>query len=481
MNSLVVTTPDCIERPLGLGLPLCLAAGIVAGLAVARLEPIVSLALVGAAIVVCVVLARPLFGVALLLAATCFISFYEPLPGTSIDSIHVPDLLLVLLLGGQMLLIVTSRTLLIQTATTRLLLLHTAIGLAQLAASVTVYGRELFEALREFKYVLYYLLALVIVQVAQDDASLKRLIRWVFLAGAAVTLNAIVRSVVSPAQAGQSGYAAFYALEGLQGGSGTSIAYWCLCCTFCLQLAGKARIGHVTLLVMSLAYFVVMFHRHMYIAIGFAMTVGSVLLLWQRPMQSVRLILFGFVAIAMIGLLHAVGPPSLRRYLDLTVERALSLKGIEKAETVTLRHEENSRALGKIREHPLVGIGFATAYRGTLPGFETEAASAARNVHNSYLAVFLRLGLFGFVAFMSALVLAVFKGFTGWSEVPDPFLRAIALGNVLALTGLAISAAGSPYFTKDWRVAGVALMFGVQAALSRRASPPSVPAEGLPS
>lgn len=121
-----------------------------------------------------------------------------------------------------------------------------------------------------------------------------------------------------------------------------------------------------------------------------------------RSVQKLVVMLVIGVAVAVAGL-AAVKP----HMIDAAVERFTSTfeEGGNKS-SLAYRFEENTYAYKKIASNPVLGIGFGTAYKPRLDLFADW--SQVRYIHNSYIGLWLKMGLLGPLA-AALLVYAVFK------------------------------------------------------------------------
>jgi len=141
---------------------------------------------------------------------------------------------------------------------------------------------------------------------------------------------------------------------------------------------------------------------------GFA--VGSLMLLILKPrtrhstVMPFMVLLVG-VCIGVAGLF--VAKP---RTADAVVERVLSVQEEgRRGSSLGFRFDENQQALTALRASPIVGVGMGGEYKrvyrqlSTTGSFDTEITF----IHNGYLSLWLKLGIFGLV--LPALLL-----FAGW-------------------------------------------------------------------
>ncbi|MCX6639561.1 MAG: O-antigen ligase family protein [bacterium] len=149
---------------------------------------------------------------------------------------------------------------------------------------------------------------------------------------------------------------------------------------------------------------------------------------------SAALIIFFTVQTTAIG---TVFNP--KAFVDRSVSTFSAFKNF-KDDTLFMRFLEYKYAWEKITEHPFLGIGFGNAYRPNIfVGSGYEKSSQGNWVHNGYLAVQMRMGLLGTMAFLW-MIIAFFRRFhRSWRKVKNPFYKAIVVGVAVSMVGMLIT------------------------------------------
>jgi hypothetical protein len=452
-----------VERSGRAGLLACALAGTAAGVVIGGADPVVGILAAGGVLSAWLCLKYEALGLWLLLAGTCFLRFHDPLPGTEIGTVSVPDLLLALLFGVAALRRLASGRRWIRVPLQAPVLVLCAVGAARVALGAALGEGHPLEMIQEYRVLLYYTAALLLVNVLRTRRALRRFVMACFFLAVLAAANLVVRTALNPPTAGMTEGDVYYALEELAGGSGNILVYWALCCCISLLIVARMRTVYAVLLAVYLTYFGLMFHRHMYLGAAFA-AAAVVLLSGRLHRHSVARLGAAVVCVGLVvGLVVLSGGPAVERYVRLTVQRLESLKGISSTDTVSDRMIENRYALERIRATPATGVGFAVRYRPSLYGAE----DSGRFLHNAYLWFVLKMGVLGLAAFVWMGVRFLRRTLRDWAGVEDPFLRAVALGSGVAFMGLALMNLGSPYFVQDWGTAAVATALGVAEAVFR--------------
>jgi O-antigen ligase len=135
--------------------------------------------------------------------------------------------------------------------------------------------------------------------------------------------------------------------------------------------------------------------------------------------------------------------------------RMVSPKIVEQGENLVSRWAEIQAAWVQIARHPFLGIGLNTPYRPAF--FRGEDPNLRTYIHNAYLAIWLKTGLVGLVSFLWLACISSWRGLSHWRNEPSEFLRATALGFILAFVGMMFSNLVAPSFVQP----GSLVIFGV--------------------
>lgn len=446
---------------------LCLAAGLAAGAVISMLNILWAAIFFAALAGVGVIVAKPYIGILMVMVCTSFFSFYSKLPGVGIDSIHFADLLVGLLTGLFVLGYWAKRYPFTITPMTAAFFCFLGFSSFSMMGGVVFWNINVFEAFRDYKVVLYYGLFILVAGFCPDFDALRKLLIGCLAIGFVASGVVLVNTIVHPPSLAAAAEDVYYANTALAGSGGGILIYWCLCCSMALLVVDRLRGITLAASGMYLLYFILKFHRHMYMAVILAAVAIAVLAFRYVRKTLVRTVVLFLSGLIMAATLLAWGPSSILRYADLSVKRVQSLQTIKSTRTVSLRLLENRYAIAKSRNYPLFGIGFANSYRPPIYGPEDNLNSF---VHNGYLSIIVKTGLLGFGAFLWLSILFVRKGLRLWDRVDDVFLKGMLLGSTVSYLGMAFASMTSPYFFADWGVAVFGLMFALTEFVSAKES-----------
>lgn len=153
------------------------------------------------------------------------------------------------------------------------------------------------------------------------------------------------------------------------------------------------------------------------------------------------------------------------------VARVLSITAVSELEssaTVQERVEENNAALDALRESPVEGLGWAVPFGPPELAFVGGEFRTRGKffIHNQYLALWLRTGLLGLIAFVAALAVAVAYG-TRWLRSRPDEDAWIGAGVVTSVTAIAISSIVAIYLVHPTWAPVVAGLVALATTLRR--------------
>lgn len=120
-------------------------------------------------------------------------------------------------------------------------------------------------------------------------------------------------------------------------------------------------------------------------------------------------------------------------------ERAQSLTPSELEANVQDRYrlDERRNVLADLEIHPITGLGLAVPWTGRFPP-SVDRPRTREYVHFTALWWWLKLGLLGLIAYVWLVVASIWTSFRVWVEQTDQWLRPLGLGVAAALIGLAL-------------------------------------------
>jgi O-antigen ligase len=204
--------------------------------------------------------------------------------------------------------------------------------------------------------------------------------------------------------------------------------------------------------------------------IGLVLGVGLVLILGTSPLARRLLAPAVIVCLAAGWALWSLGFQADGRLAT----RAESLKPsqIEASAQDLYRFAEQANVLAEIGAHPIAGLGLAVPWSSRARPLPIEHENGRQYVHSVGLWYWLRLGLIGFVAYLTLMAAAVGMAWRVWRDDPDPLLRAAALGGACSLAALAVIETTGSFTGVEPRFTLVlAAMLGLVAAAYRIREP----------
>jgi O-antigen ligase len=202
---------------------------------------------------------------------------------------------------------------------------------------------------------------------------------------------------------------------------------------------------------------------------------------------------------AALGILVVMSPPAMRRHvfktiigfvliasLALTVLTILiprtsyivEILGIRAGSFMTgeqilndsgtqWRLRENTSAILKIQENPLLGVGPG----GRLRYEWWNGDELTRYMHNSYLFMLADLGVLGFLPFLWFSILFLGRGFFYGRRLTDPFLKSWVLALTLSYVALLIASMAGPEFMTQHTTPVIGTLMGVSEVAIRLSKP----------
>lgn len=459
----------------GPGPSLALVAGVAAGL-LAMALPWPLMLLVFPVVAALWAIARwPEFGLLAILAYTSSILDEALLPPLSIGigSLHLADLLLLYLFGllGIRLLIDPGFRFRRTAADVPLALF---VGLAILATGMGLLQGEtpVDEGTRGLRHLGYLAIFFLITNLVRTSQQWRRLWMGVLWLAGITALASLLQSLLGPEFALLPGRIETVKTQGMiQEGvariipPGESLIYvGLILSTLALTRPGGSRLlGAVRLGLLTLG--LLLTYRRMLWGSAILAVLGSLWLL--HPGQRVQLLAkalglslaTGFA----IALVWMAAPESktgqsiaaISERLITIVDLDLYRRGDPDLQTLEQRAIENRYALAQLERPSLLGTGLGIAYRPCL-SLDDEECVNPHYLHNSYLAITLKLGLIGLLAFLWLVVVTLARGFRLIRQAVDTSVegawrRELVTGSTLAFAALLPAMLLEPYpFIWHW-------------------------------
>lgn len=207
--------------------------------------------------------------------------------------------------------------------------------------------------------------------------------------------------------------------------------------------------------------------------IGVALAVLLVLVLGLSPLgrrllvPAAVLVVVGFWAVGSVGFQAAQAP---------LLDRAASLKPskIEANAEDRYRFDERANVLAELRRQPVTGLGLAVPWTSAARPLGVEHEGGRGYVHSIALWYWLKLGVLGLAAYVALMLAACGLALRIWRRHRDPLMRAVGLGSLGALIGLAAIETTGSFTGVDLRfTVGMGVLLGLLAWLYRDISAPA--------
>jgi O-antigen ligase len=465
--------------------------GLILGIACLRFSVWLVFGISVAALFIYAACKRPEIAVVGILMATSTIIFEEQLPLISVGgmSLHIPDFLLLSLLGLIALRLVTDPEFkLVRTPLDRPLLIFYAVTLLSTFMAIGQASVDALVARRGIRVLSYYLIFFVVTNLVRGLRQLDFLLKGLFslatvVAGAMVVqflLGKSLRLLPGRVESLRTRGAMYEDITRILP-PGWSIVLVSLVAILCILILESGR-PHGTLRFLQLALLgmalLVTFLRSYWAALIIVFVLLAFLL--DRPDRQ-RLLRWGAVGIGSAVMILAIvlSDPGSRasRLLGASLERlgTLGRSGTFQGEDSSLawRKIENRYAVAAIASHPLVGLGIGAKYRPKDPrldprGSDASAYDFSGHVHNGHLWILLQSGLLGYLSLMWLSVVFLTRGFKHWRHIAGDRMRGVYLGFTLAYVVILIAATANSTFMQ-WRWTPViGIMMGINELILRK-------------
>jgi len=134
------------------------------------------------------------------------------------------------------------------------------------------------------------------------------------------------------------------------------------------------------------------------------------------------------------------------------------------------RDMENYYAVRQIAQHPLFGLGMASAYR---PPLEVEAETndfgtwSYKYMHNAYLWIAVMMGSVGLLPFLWLCAAYLLRTLRHMHEIRDERFRSAYIGFGAAFAGMLVSNWVAPHFVQSWALVIYPVMMGMNEVAYR--------------
>jgi len=447
--------------------------GLILGIACLKFSVLLVFVILAAALFIYATRKRPEIALVGILIATSSIVFEEQLPLISIGSIslHVPDLLLIFLLG-----LIVLRWLaepefkIVRTPLDWPLLIFFGVTLLSTFIAIAQSSVDVVDARRGIRILSYYLVFFIVTNLVREQRQLNFLLNSLFFLATVVAGAMIAQFLLGDSARILSGRVESLATQGTiykdvtriapPGFSIILVSFVAILCILVLEKSrrvGKLKFFQFGLLGIALLF---TFLRSYWAAlIVVPLFLGYILKGYARQ----RFIRWGFVAMfsAVMILLVINSDPGSRaaRLTSASLERLRTLgsggtfQGGDSS--LNWRKIENRYAFSTIASHPLIGLGMGARYRPRDLRIDQRDADASaydfrRHIHNGHLWILLQSGLLGYLSLMWLSSVFLMRGLKYWRRISNDRMMGVALGFTLVYLVVIIAAAANSTFMQ-WR------------------------------
>ncbi len=341
--------------------------------------------------------------------------------------------------------------------------------------SVTFFSVSIRTAFSELRIITYYLSFFLVTNLLRSESQLKRLIQGLYLISIVVVLFMIAQVLIGTAIRILPARVEFLSTMGktysdtirviTPGNSLIFVMFLVACCTMILQKSRRNFFNFINVIILGIGL-VIGFNRNLWIPAFIAMGLFFII----SPKQcKIRFLGFGIIITFLLAVAIVFGYISggkLKNYTESTFIRLFTItKGddLVKQDTLIDRIIENRYAYKKIKSHPIFGIGLGNNYRNDV---EWDPKLNAY-IHNGFLWILMKIGIFGFVAFLWFLIASIVRGFKHWNKIDNSLLKGAYIGFTLACIGFILSALVNPVFMQWHSSPIIGVMLGSNELINR--------------
>ncbi len=436
------------------------------------------------------VMKKPEIALLGILVLTSSVIYEDQLPQLSLGvSLHIPDILLLGLLGIVMLRwLVEYDFKLIRTPLDRSLLVFFIIPVLSTLIAVYQGPVEIHLARRALRVFAYYLTFFAVTNLVREREQLDFLLKGIWILATVVALAMVLQFLLGSSVQILSGRVETLGTQDtLYEGvtrvlpPGWSVVFVSFIVILIMLILDKAtslswlRFAQVSLLGMALIF---TFLRSYWAVL---LMVFLLLLYLLRGEYRKKLIRVGGIAVFLIIValsVISINPDS--RPAKLVAASLVRFSTIFEGETfqgedssLNWRRVENEYAVPAIKSNLWVGLGFGFSYRPWDPRVDRPDPGGLfydfrRHIHNGHLWVLLQSGLLGYLSLVWLSAHFLWRGFSNWRSVPDYKLKSVVLGFSLAYLAVFIAAVTNSSFTQ-WRWTPLlGIMMGINEVVLRQ-------------
>lgn len=418
------------------------------------------------------------YGILLIIVITSSIISEDQLPvlHTGLGNFHLVDLYLFFSLGSIFIKYYHGKfNSLEKTPVDIPLLIFFGLAVFSMLLAVTFFSVSIRSSFSELRIITYYLSFFLVTNLLRSEAQLKRLIHGLYIIAIVVVLFMLAQVIIGtsiriiPARVESLSTMGKTYSDTIRvitpGNSLIFVMFLVACCTFILKRSGGKFYNLLNVVILGIGL-IVGFNRNLWIP---AILVIGLFFIIAPKQSKVRFlgfsVLMTFLMTVVIVSAYISGG-KLKNYTESTFIRLFTMtKGddLVKQDTLIDRIIENRYAYKKIKSHPIFGIGLGNNYRNDV---EWDPKLNAY-IHNGFLWILMKIGLFGFVAFLWFLIASTVRGFKNWNRIDNTFLKGAYIGFTLACIGFMLSALVNPVFMQWHSSPIIGVMLGSNELINR--------------
>lgn len=441
---------------------------------------------------------HPEYGVLTLVAYTSSVLSEEmvPLIGFGAVTLHPSDVILGWLLLVLLWRVAVTRSLRLRRTPLDLpILILVGVAIFSTLRGIAQGDTPFNSGVRDLRPLVYYLLYFPIIHLVSDAVAQRRLWKGLLLLASLTSLAAVLQFVVGPSVPILPGrveslYTSGSSYEGIARviPPGESLIFMLLILIGSALAWGRGnadtwrKLALMGLLAMGL---LLTYRRMLWGAAAAALLAAWLVVGLENRRRMIRRVLTGLTLIGvLLATLWVAAPDSdLAKSLDATIRRATTLfdpetydRGDRDISTLEIRAVELEYALPQILPPRFLGIGLGSPYRPCLPMDSDSSCQLPKYIHNGPVAILLRLGLVGFLAYLWICVVSLKQGFGNWHRAVTIGDQILILGCSLALTMTILSSLLEPHFLlRTWIPPVVVMLAAIMARTSKsRGSEPGM-------
>lgn len=475
-------------------LPFHLAAacgvGLLLGVASLWFSPLWVLGALAGGGFILSILKRPEIALLGILIATSSIVFEDRLPliPIGVGSLHIPDVILLALLGLIILRwLVEPSFKMVRTPLDWPLLSFYSVALLSTFIAIFRSSVAFSIGFREVRVVTYYLTFFIVTNLVREDRQLFLLLRGLFLLATIVAAVMIAQFLLGESVRLMPGRIETLSTQSMSHEGiarilppGQSLILVAFIATTATLVLDKFRpMNMFRFLQWGLLGLAVLltFNRSFWVGVSLGLCILAYLIKGQDRQRLVGWALVVMFLVPAILLLVFVAPESRAASLvSASLERLGTLGSGKTLGESSLQHRyvEYEYALPQITPPSLIGLGMGARYRPWDPRADWKGPDDSSSfdgrayIHNGHLWMLLKSGLLGYLCLVWLSFAFLLRGFKYWRRIPNPQMRGIVLGFTLTYLGVLIGAVVNPMFMQWFWTPVIGIMMGINEIVLRK-------------